>query len=71
MMAKKEKFKGKEKTIYLAYAEFLASKDKFEEAREAYYKAQRPDLSLALLQNLFSNSLNSKNYEFAAKYHFK
>jgi len=35
MMSKKEKFKSKERDIYLAYAEFLASKDKFEEAREA------------------------------------
>jgi len=45
----------------------LANKDKFEEAREAYIKAGRPDLSLALLKNLFMNSLNSQNYENAAK----
>lgn len=35
MMVKKDKFKAKEKMIYLAYAEFLASKDRFEDAREA------------------------------------
>ena len=35
--------------IYLPYADWLSSNDRFDEVSEAYKKAGRPDLSLRII----------------------
>ena len=41
-----------ESMIYLPYADYLSTNDKFDEAQEAYKKAGRPDLSLRIIEFL-------------------
>jgi intraflagellar transport protein 122 len=43
--------------FYLSYAEWLASNDRFEEAREAFIKAERPDVALKLMERLTKNTI--------------
>lgn len=56
--------------IYLPYADWLASQDRFEEAQEAYKKAKKPDLALRIIEFLTKNAVIEKRFRDAAKYFF-
>ena len=56
--------------IYLPYADWLASNDRFEEAQEAYKKAKKPDLALRIIEFLTKNAVSEKRFRDAAKYFF-
>jgi intraflagellar transport protein 122 len=56
--------------IYLPYADWLASNDRFEEAQEAYKKAKKPDLALRIVEFLTRNAVIEKRFRDAAKYFF-
>ena len=57
-----------ESMIYLPYADWLSANDKFDEAQEAYKKANRPDLSMRIIQFLTQNAITEKRYQDAAQY---
>lgn len=57
--------------IYLPFAEFLAFNDKFDEALDAYKKANRPDLSLHLIEKLTHNAVVERRYKDAANYFWR
>lgn len=54
--------------INLPYADWLSVNDRFEEAQEAYKKANRPDLSLKIIEFLTNNAISEKRYQDAAQY---
>ena len=51
-----------ESMIYLPYADWLSTHDKFDEAQEAYKKAGRPDLSLKIIEFLTQNAITEKRF---------
>ena len=55
-----------EPQIYLPYADWLSANDRFDEAQEAYKKANRPDLSLRIVEFLTYNAVTEKRYQDAA-----
>lgn len=59
-----------ESMIYLPYADWLSANDKFDQAQEAYKKANRPDLSLRIIEFLTSNAITEKRYQDAAQYYW-
>jgi len=56
--------------VYLPYADWLASNDRFEEAQEAYKKAKKPELGLRIVEFLTKNAVIVKRFRDAAKYFF-
>lgn len=56
--------------IYLPYADWLSANDKFDEAQEAYKKADRPDLSLKIIEFLTQNAISEKRFQDAAQYYW-
>ena len=56
--------------IYLPYADWLSSNDRFDEAQEAYKKAGRPDLSLRIIQFLTNNAISETRFQDAAQYYW-
>jgi len=56
--------------VYLPYADWLASNDRFEEAQEAYKKAKKPDLAMRIIEFLCRNAVIEKRFRDAAKYFF-
>lgn len=59
-----------EQQIYLPYADWLSANDRFDEAQEAYKKAQRPDLSLRIVEFLTHNAVIEKRFQDAAQYYW-
>jgi len=57
--------------IYLPWAEWLAFNDRFDDALDAYKKATRPDLSLAMIEKLTHNAVVEKRYKDAAMYYWR
>lgn len=57
--------------IYLPYAEWLVSQDRFEEAQEAFKQAQRPDVALKLLERMTRNYIIQRRFTVAARYYWK
>jgi len=57
--------------IYLPWAEFLAFNDRFDEALDAYKKANRPDLSLQMIEKLTHNAVVERRYKDAATYFWR
>mmetsp|Transcript_14117 Transcript_14117/g.26452 ORF Transcript_14117/g.26452 Transcript_14117/m.26452 type:complete len:1032 (+) Transcript_14117:2964-6059(+) len=57
--------------IYLPYAEWLVSQDRFEEAQEAFKQAQRPDVALKLLDRMTKNYIVQRRFTAAARYYWK
>jgi intraflagellar transport protein 122 len=51
--------------VYLQYAEFLITQDRFKEAQQAYKKAGRTDLSMKLLEKLIDNAVYEKRHKDA------
>ena len=52
--------------LYLPYAKWLAANDRFEEAKEAFTKANRPDIALRLLERLTQNAVVGRKFTEAA-----
>jgi intraflagellar transport protein 122 len=59
-----------ESIITLPYADWLSVHDRFEEAQEAYKKANRPDLSLKIIEFLSNNAISEKRFQDAAQYYW-
>jgi intraflagellar transport protein 122 len=57
--------------IYLPYAEWLVSQDRFEEAQDAFKQAQRPDVALRLLERMTRNYIVQRRFTAAARYYWK
>ncbi|KAJ4458012.1 putative Intraflagellar transport protein [Paratrimastix pyriformis] len=55
-------------TVYLPYASWLAEHGRFEEAHEAFQKANRPDQSLSMLEELGNNAVGMSQFAQAARY---
>lgn len=56
--------------INLPYADWLSANDRFDEAQEAYKKADRPDLSLRINEFLSKNAISEKRFQDAAQYYW-
>ena len=59
-----------ENLIWLPYADWLSANDRFDEAQEAYKKANRPDLSLRIIEFLTYNAVIEKRFQDAAQYYW-
>lgn len=59
------------KDIYLPYAEWLSVHDRFEEAQDAFNKANRPDQSMKMLHHLTYNAVTENRYNDAGYYYWK
>lgn len=57
-------------TIFLSYAEWLISKDRYEDAMQAYKKSKRLDLSCKVLQELTENAVGECRFKDAAYYYW-
>ena len=61
---------GMESLINLPYADWLSANDRFEEAQEAYKKANRPDMALRIIEFLSENAISEKRFQDAAQYNW-
>jgi intraflagellar transport protein 122 len=59
-----------DRSIFLPYAEWLISQDKFEEAMTAYRKAARQDLAKKVLEELTFNAVLQRQFKDASYYYF-
>jgi len=55
-------------TIFLPYAEWLVSQDRYDDAMEAYKKAGRRDLSRKVLEELTFNAVSESRFKDASYY---
>ncbi len=57
-------------SIFLSYAEWLISRDRYEEAIKAYKKAKRMDLARKVLEELTDNAVSECRFKDAAYYYW-
>lgn len=57
-------------TVYLPYAEWLCTRDLFDDALEAFRDAGRPDHSIKLLEQLTHNAVIEHRFNDASYYHY-
>mmetsp|Transcript_6897 Transcript_6897/g.6758 ORF Transcript_6897/g.6758 Transcript_6897/m.6758 type:complete len:513 (+) Transcript_6897:423-1961(+) len=57
--------------LYLPYANWLISKDRFEEARDAYKKAGKSEVGLRLFEKLIENAYTERRFEDTSRYYWK
>jgi len=57
--------------IYLPWAEWLAFNDRFDDALDAYKKANRSDLSLMMIEKLTHNAVIERRFKDAANYFWR
>nr|CAG4716983.1 unnamed protein product [Naegleria fowleri] len=57
--------------VYLPYAEHLAIEDRFDEAQEAFRKANRPEKALKIIEELAQNAIDENRFKDAAYYLWK
>lgn len=57
--------------LYVPYAEWLISKDKFEEAKEAYKEANNLQQGLKLMERLTTNAIEEKRFHDASSFFWK
>lgn len=57
-------------TIFLSYAEWLVSQDRYEEAMKAFRKSKRHDLARKLLEELTNNAVAESRFKDAAYYYW-
>lgn len=66
----KDRLKNVEE-VYVPYAEWLISQDRFDDALEAYTKAKRPDHCTRLLLQLIDNAVAERRFRDASHYHWR
>lgn len=49
--------------LYLPYADYLVKQDKYDQAQEAYKRANRLDLALRILDSLAHNAIIEKRFK--------
>lgn len=57
--------------VYIPYAAWLSSADRFDEARLAYSEGGRPDLATRMLEQLARNATLERRFEDAAYYYYQ
>lgn len=57
--------------VYLPFAQHLVSQDRFDEAREAYAKAGRPDMGALMLEQLTHNAVSERRFADAGVYYWQ
>ncbi|RLN56691.1 hypothetical protein BBJ29_006329 [Phytophthora kernoviae] len=57
--------------VFVPYAQWLVTQDRFDDALEAYTRAQRPDQCCRLLRQLIDNAVNEHRFRVAAYYHWR
>mgnify|MGYP000585963297 FL=1 len=57
--------------LYLPYAQWLISNDKFEQARDAFKKADQIEVGFKLLNRLIDNSIDKRQYGEASRYYWQ
>ena len=66
-----DEYQGKfDMSVFLSYAEWLVSQDRYEEAMEAFKKCGRIDLSRKVLTELTENAVNEKRFKDAGYYYW-
>jgi intraflagellar transport protein 122 len=66
-----EEHEGKfDVAVFLPYAEWLVSQDRYEEAMSAYKKAGRKDLSKKVIQELTYNAVSESRFKDSAYYYW-
>jgi len=58
-------------TVYLPYAQWLASNDRFDDALNAYQSAGRPDMCLRMLEQLTHSAIVEKRFKDGGYYYWK
>lgn len=66
----KDRVKNTEE-VYVPYAEWLVSQDRFDDALEAFTKGKRPDQCAKLLWQLIDNAVTEKRFRDASYYHWR
>jgi intraflagellar transport protein 122 len=57
--------------VYVPYAQWLVTQDRFDDALEAYTRARRPDQCCRLLCQLIDNAVDERRFRAAAYYHWR
>ncbi|ETP46782.1 hypothetical protein F442_07035 [Phytophthora nicotianae P10297] len=57
--------------VFVPYAQWLVTQDRFDDALEAYTRAQRPDQCCKLLCQLIDNAVSERRFRAAAYYHWR
>ncbi|KAI9985818.1 hypothetical protein PInf_024591 [Phytophthora infestans] len=57
--------------VFVPYAQWLVTQDRFDDALEAYTRAQRPDQCCKLLCQLIDNAVRERRFRAAAYYHWR
>ncbi|KDO17556.1 hypothetical protein SPRG_16788 [Saprolegnia parasitica CBS 223.65] len=71
-LAQKHKDKVKNLAdVYVPYAEWLATQDRFEDALGAYTLAKRPEKCMALLDELIASAVAETRFKDASYYHWR
>ncbi|CAK4696321.1 hypothetical protein AeMF1_011920 [Aphanomyces euteiches] len=57
--------------VYVPYAEWLATQDRYEDALAAYTKAKRPDQCIRLLEQLIASAVFETRFKDASYFHWR
>ncbi|KAG1709205.1 hypothetical protein DVH05_019849 [Phytophthora capsici] len=57
--------------VFVPYAQWLVTQDRFDDALEAYTRAQRPDQCCKLLCQLVDNAVGERRFRAASYYHWR
>ncbi|KAE8914051.1 Intraflagellar transport protein [Phytophthora fragariae] len=57
--------------VFVPYAQWLVTQDRFDDALDAYTRAQRPDQCSKLLCQLIDNAVSERRFRSAAYYHWR
>jgi intraflagellar transport protein 122 len=61
----------KPEQVYVPYAEWLITQDRFDDALDAYTRAVRPDQCVELLVQLIQNAVSERRFQDASFYHWR
>ncbi|RLN15216.1 hypothetical protein BBJ28_00011620 [Nothophytophthora sp. Chile5] len=57
--------------VFVPYAQWLVTQDRFDDALDAYVRAQRPDQCSKLLHQLIDNAVSERRFRAAAHYYWR
>ncbi|RLN61284.1 hypothetical protein BBJ28_00011104 [Nothophytophthora sp. Chile5] len=57
--------------VFVPYAQWLVTQDRFDDALDAYMRAQRPDQGSKLLHQLIDNAVSERRFRAAAHYYWR